>query len=1335
MFNFFQNKRKATLILVIFVVLFLCAGGFRFYQGKFKSKADTFTKSSVDASIEPKFVSNQIIIRLSDAGKSKIKVSSTRSGAVSGSTISPKDTGITQLDKINTQFNVTKIENTIQIPAANRSGSSDNLGKWYTITFSGQKKSLSGSVDRAVTDISSGKKKLTMAEVLAAYHSDSVEVAQPNFIYLATAIPNDSYFSSNQFMSQGDLWGLKNTNASAAWDKTQGNNTVVAVVDTGVDYNHPDLKNNILKDATGKIVGYNAFSADGLNPMDDAGHGTHVAGIIAAEGNNDPSHNIDSGTRVIGVGPQLKIMPIKGLGLLPDVCGDEACGGDDTLIPGMLYAVKNGARVINNSWGGNIGYQGDPYMAETLEYIHSQNVVTVFASGNDGSGMEYTGEAGDPNVVTVGAANSKNQLACFSNYGTHLDVVAPGGDVGDCGGTFDYILSTALSSIKEEPQYVIKRGSYYVEMMGTSMAAPFVSGAAGLILAAHPDYSNEEVRFALRNSASTLGGGWNPKAGFGLLDVNKAVNLTSPPPVAYIDLKNNYYATSKFDIKGKVSARNGVKNWTLSYGAGDSPVSWMQLNSGTTSIDGLLGQFPGAKGDKFILKLTVTDQKQQISQTYADFIYDDQIMAGWPVSPGLTAVSVQPAVADLGNNGQNEIIVPTTDNNGNAELNILKSDGIQITHFTFPDTDIHNETPSGALLKPSGFTSPVIADINGDGKPEIIIVAGSTDGQTNQSKGKLWVFKYDGKNLTAMSGFPAQITPLTDTTKNPDFQYFFSAPTIADIDGDGQMEILLSTSEGRIFAYRNNGQLLPGWPVVTSKTNNTDLYNQNYSEGSSVQVADMGKNGKNEIFAVFPVTNNLGMMSNYSLFGFDYSGKLLPGWPQIVSPDAINTENYSTDKPMLNIADINNDGQKELLSTLDLGYINPSSNDSDHFFSSAWKTNGQNLWKVDSANLGYKKAFGMAFQPILASLSKGFPLSLNIPTVNYTGNSYLYGLDKDGRSLANLVQNFSFGRQPSMADLNNDGLPEFVGEATDGINTYKAVDNSGKVIWSKKVPYTFSLFTPSLPTIADIDGDGKLEIIIALDGPNPKDLASDGTELYDSMMYVWKTDFSAPKNSIIWGQDGGNAQHNFTFPASATPKSTAPVPVANVFTSANYTGSTAVFALGNYTDADIAAKGIVTKSIQSLKVVGGNILIAYDGDNFTGNRTVWDRNTLLTALSWSKKIVSFKVQKNNNPVVYPAIVYTGGGFDGSGAALKVGSYNAAALTALGIGPKTISSVAFVTKPDEKAVSGYSVKLFSSDNFKGASIDLNSAVYDLSKAPINFNDKTMSLQVCQGTVCQ
>lgn len=195
------------------------------------------------------------------------------------------------------------------------------------------------------------------------------------------------------------------------------------------------------------------------------------------------------------------------------------------------------------------------------------------------------------------------------------------------------------------------------------------------------------------------------------------------------------------------------------------------------------------------------------------------------------------------------------------------------------------------------------------------------------------------------------------------------------------------------------------------------------------------------------------------------------------------------------------------------------------------------------------------------------------------------------------------------------------------------------------------------------------------------------------------------------------------------------VPVANVFTGANYTGATAVFGLGDYSKSFITAKGIAVNSIQSLKVAGGNILIAYDGDNFTGNHIVWDRNTLLTASSWKNKIISFQVQKNNNPVDYPVIVYTKGGLDGVGAALKVGGYNAATLTAWGIGPKTISSVAFVTNPNGKAVSGYTIKLFPSDNFKGSAITLNSIVYDLSKAPINFNDKTMSLQVCQGTVCQ
>src|SRR3989338_391636 len=179
-----------------------------------------------------------------------------------------------------------------------------------------------------------------------------VEYAQPDYLMKANMVPNDPYYSSYGSWGQSydDLWGLKKMQAEQAWDITQGEGIVVAVIDTGLDYNHPDIAANIWTnigeipnngmddDGNGfvdDIRGWDFGNSDN-DPGDVQGHGTHVSGTIAAVGNN--------GIGMIGVAPKVKIMPVKGF-------MDSGGAWSSDLAKGIKYAVYNGADVVNNSWG------------------------------------------------------------------------------------------------------------------------------------------------------------------------------------------------------------------------------------------------------------------------------------------------------------------------------------------------------------------------------------------------------------------------------------------------------------------------------------------------------------------------------------------------------------------------------------------------------------------------------------------------------------------------------------------------------------------------------------------------------------------------------------------------------------------------------------------------------------------------------------------------------------------------------------------------------------------------------------------------------------------------
>jgi len=300
-----------------------------------------------------------------------------------------------------------------------------------------------------------------------------VESSSPNYLIHEYGSNVDVY--DPHWRSQ---WGFENTgtnnwvkgpkgediHALEAWKIEKGDPyLMVAVIDSGIDLSHPDLKQNIFindaelngqsgidDDGNGLIDDVSGwdFARDDNNPDDELGHGTHVSGIIGA------THN-DIGVR--GIMDKVKILPIKFL--IP--------GGGSTAkaLVGINYAIKMGAKIINNSWGGG-GYSQAFY--DAIKYANDQRVIFVMAAGNSNSDNDasprYPADYDLPNVLTIGATNAHGKKASFSNFGKKsVDLFAPG----------IQIVST-------------ERAGTYTWKTGTSMAAPMVSGALGLALSKNP---------------------------------------------------------------------------------------------------------------------------------------------------------------------------------------------------------------------------------------------------------------------------------------------------------------------------------------------------------------------------------------------------------------------------------------------------------------------------------------------------------------------------------------------------------------------------------------------------------------------------------------------------------------------------------------------------------------------------------------------------------------------------------------------------------------------------------------------------------------------------------
>ena len=296
-----------------------------------------------------------------------------------------------------------------------------------------------------------------------------VEYAEPNFLAEALLVPNDPYFAPNQ-------WGLENTgqtiagqqgtadadiDASSAWDVTLGSGVKVAVLDTGVDQDHEDL--------AGKIFLQKNFTTS-PSPDDFYGHGTHVAGIIAATGNN--------GTGVSGGCPSCIILNGK-------VLRDDGAGYYSWIANGITWAADNGAKVINLSLGGSASSRT---LQNAVNYAWKKGAVVVAAAGNSGN-QSKTYPAAYANAIAVAATDNRDQKASFSEFGKWVDIAAPGVNV--------------FSTFPNHP-YKINKSPNYDYGSGTSMATPMTSATAALIWSTGYGTSASSVRSRLESTADKI---------------------------------------------------------------------------------------------------------------------------------------------------------------------------------------------------------------------------------------------------------------------------------------------------------------------------------------------------------------------------------------------------------------------------------------------------------------------------------------------------------------------------------------------------------------------------------------------------------------------------------------------------------------------------------------------------------------------------------------------------------------------------------------------------------------------------------------------------------------
>ena len=748
---------------------------------------------------------------------------------------------------------------------------------------------------------------ITAAEACRRLRTDpAVEWAEPDYIYTTcSTLPNDPAFPQQ--------WHLRNTgqtggksgadiHAPDAWGvNTGGPSVIIAIVDTGVLYDHPDLADNIWinpgesgggKETDGVDNDGNGYVDDvrgwdfvsiaasevgtgedpgppDNDPRDALGHGTHCAGIAAAAG--------DNALGVAGVAWHCRIMPVR--------AGFKNSGGQGVLLSSdaaaaIVYAADNGASVISMSWGG-----GDSSaIRDALDYARSKDVCLVAAAGN-GYSFVPSYPAAYPDVLAVAASDSNDTKAAFSNYGYWVDLIAPGVS----------IYSTWVDG-------------GYASLSGTSMACPVTAGIAALVRSRFPARNADAVATTIVSSTDTLGFGAYVGTGranaFKALQLNEVCTavISSPQPGAMVE--------GTINVLGSAGGPQ-FAHYTLAYSTSISPPSFTPFSSSATAkTDAVLGALDASAipdgpllfrlevtslgGDVSVCQSLVELSRTAIFNAGGDIVSSPKpvklagsaeygiafgtslgkvylldargkVMPGWPVSTGSVVGYTAPAVADLDGDGVEDIVV-----HADHTLEAYAQNGSPLPGWPRPlDSWISGNSSCGA---------PVIYDIDGDKRPEVLV------GHVYS----VLAFHHDG---TTVAGWPfSQPHP---------FGPLFSTPAVADLDGDGKAEICVKIYGGNgqpadVYLLHSNGTSVAGWPKL----------DMDRSHLSSPVLADIDGDGHLDVLVSLHYYDS----GNYvRVYAWKLDGSPVAGFPVSGSWNTVPENNA--------VGDIDGDGFLEISSS------------------------------------------------------------------------------------------------------------------------------------------------------------------------------------------------------------------------------------------------------------------------------------------------------------------------------------------------------------------------------------------------------------------------------------